>query len=86
MRNNETIIIEFEDGGQDFLTWIIRKDNGEVIDCKPCQAMLWVGGHILNHTRLKVGGTVTYQNVTIGQMEIKYPIKSITNTNHNLDA
>lgn len=35
-------IIEFEDEGQDFLTWYLDKD-GCVLDSKPCQRNIWVG-------------------------------------------
>lgn len=36
--------ITLEDCGQDFLEWYVR-DN-LVIDCQPCQGMIWVGSKV----------------------------------------
>jgi len=47
------ITIFFVDDGQDFLEWDIN-DNGEVVDCRPFQAFVWVGTKVHNKD-LKAG-------------------------------
>jgi hypothetical protein len=42
-----TNLIEFEDSGQDFLTWTLN-GLGLVIDCQPFQASSWVGVFVHN--------------------------------------
>jgi len=71
--------IEFEDHGQDFLTWTINR-LGRVVDCQPFQASVWVGGYVMNHEELAVGGHVVYQHrrVLVDEpITIKYPILQI---------
>jgi hypothetical protein len=54
---NDNKIIEFEDCGQDFLTWEIDGD-GLVVKCEPFQGFVWEGCRVINHTRVKAGGNV----------------------------
>lgn len=75
------MIIEFEDHFQDFLEWKIDK-TGIVIDCQPCQSKFWCGCKVLNKDELKVGGYVKLET-RYDKIQIKYPIKSIKEQNHD---
>lgn len=71
--------IEFEDHGQDFLTWRIDR-LGRVVDCQPFQASVWVGGYVLNHEALALGGQVVYMHRRMdAPIAIKYPILQMEN-------
>lgn len=74
------MIIEFEDHHQDFLEWEID-ENGVVIDSTPFQFKFWGGCQVLNKDELKVGGYVQLKTPR-GQIQIKYPIKSIKEKVH----
>lgn len=47
MCRSRVITIHFVDNGQDFLQWDIAP-GGEVIDCRPFQASVWVGCRIVS--------------------------------------
>jgi hypothetical protein len=49
--------ITFEYHGQDFLEWDLDA-AGKVIECRPFQASLWCGRHVVNHKSLKTGTLV----------------------------
>lgn len=71
--------IEFEDHGQDFLTWIIDTEKQKVIDCWPFQAAIWVGSEV-TQTDFEKGGLVNFtkdfteETITA---DIKYPISRV---------
>lgn len=46
------IEIWFEDGGQDFLFWILDGADGTVVECGPFQEDIWVGCRVLNFAEL----------------------------------
>lgn len=70
--------IEFEDHGQDFLTWEIDQ-SGKIVDSKPFQAGIWCKYHVAYVNELKVGGFVDIykKDDDEGTIMIKYPIASI---------
>lgn len=51
------VTITFEDHGQDFLEWDLDT-AGKVIECRPFQAGIWCGRHVVNHKSLKKGAYV----------------------------
>lgn len=42
LRNRTAYVLEFQDDGQDFLTWYLDK-GGEVLHCEPFQSAIWNG-------------------------------------------
>lgn len=69
--------IEFEDHGQDFLTWTIDTEKQEVIDCQPFQQSVWEGKKTLQRA-FEVGGYVLFIDVDTGEtLAINYPIAAI---------
>jgi hypothetical protein len=52
------IIIFFEDGGQDFLYWLVEVETGKVIDCGPFQCSVWEGTIVKYIDDLEIGGVV----------------------------
>lgn len=52
--------IQFEDHGQDFLTWQLD-NNGVVVDCQPFQASIWCGVKVEVPRSLKVGDIVAFR-------------------------
>ncbi len=70
-----TIIIEFENIGQEFTTWKVNQD-GVVTDCQPLQKKVWLSTKVVNLKKLKSGGLV---NLSLGGkvIELKCPIKNI---------
>jgi hypothetical protein len=67
--------VEFQDQGQDFITWDIEESTGEVFKVHPFQEWLWCGV-IVNLEELVVGETLTYTRDE-ARRSIRYPIKSI---------
>lgn len=77
LTDEELIVIEFEDHGQDFITWVVDR-YGKVVDCQPFQYWIWTKKEVLMET-LQVGQLVDYFDPTTGDWRsIKYPVKSIT--------
>lgn len=52
--------IDFEDHGQDFLSWWIDK-RGEVIHCEPFQSSVWNGTMVMTNS-IKVGKQIVFQD------------------------
>ena len=73
--------LEFEDHGQDFLTWDLDA-KGKVIGCEPFQASVWLGLNVMCFQKLKAGNTVFYEHRdTAGKCygsSINYPLKKVT--------
>ena len=71
----KTILIEFENIGQEFTTWKVN-ESGEVTDCQPAQKRVWLSTKITNINRLKTGSIV---NLLLGGkvIELKCPVKNI---------
>lgn len=68
--------VNFEDHGQDFLSWVIDTQKQEVIECEPFPGF-WVGKKTTQKA-FQVGGEVSYINEDTEQtMKIKYPIESV---------
>jgi hypothetical protein len=78
------IKVTFEDHGQDFLTWIIDTELGEVVNCEPFQASIFVGSKI-DQRVFDVGGFVTFVSPHVEEpLTIRYPIESVELiTNHS---
>jgi hypothetical protein len=70
---NTKYIIEFEDFGQDFLTWFID-ERGYVLDSQPFQRWIWAGRFTIPETA-KVGEKLAIW--TGEESYVNYPIKSI---------
>lgn len=70
---NTKYIIEFQDFGQDFLTWFID-EGGYVLDSQPFQRSIWAGRFTIPQTA-KVGGKLAIW--LDGESYVNYPIKSI---------
>lgn len=51
------MIVYFEDNGQDFLWWKLKKKNGysEVVECGPFQAEIWEGTIVANAQNIVKG-------------------------------
>lgn len=63
-------VIDFEDKGQDFLTWYLAED-GEVLHSRPFQANVWNGSIVLLSS-LEVGQRPLIQsNKKIGELNYK---------------
>ena len=71
------ITVAFEDHGQDFLEWDIC--NNVVIDCRPFQAWMWVGGRIMESMEaLNVGHFLSFQSKNMGAaLRIRYPLEAV---------
>jgi len=67
--------IVFEDHGQDFLEWDIGI-AGNVIDCRPFQAAIWVNKKVLNED-VNPGGFVRFISRHGEELTIKYPVKEV---------
>jgi hypothetical protein len=70
---NTKYIIEFEDFGQDFLTWYIDED-GYILDSKPFQRNIWAGKFTIPMCAEKGKKLAIWIN---GESWVNYPIKSI---------
>jgi len=71
------LIVHFEDGGQDFLTWQLDR-NGKVVDCTPFQASVWCGYYVLNFPNIKAGDTLSILKSPGDKvLNIKYPVLSV---------
>jgi len=64
--------IEFEDHGQDFLTWIIER--GRVVDSLPFQQDIWVGSKVLSSLPLLKGQCITIRTKYGDKTSIRYPL------------
>ncbi|MGY0034421.1 hypothetical protein [Pedobacter sp. NJ-S-72] len=76
------MIIEFEDNGQDFLTWKLDQD-GRVIDCSPFQQSAWVGKYVFQHKYLFKGAVLFFTDTPVTRInqpltQLKHRILSIT--------
>ena len=69
------MLIEFEDQGQDFLTWTLNA-QGVVVDCKPLQGRVWCGLEVINQRALQPGAKVEYFKDGHSGM-IRYPVKAV---------
>lgn len=69
------IVLNFEDHGQDFLTWHVDQ-KGNIIKCEPFQFSIW-SQWTLTTKEFKAGGKVTIQKAD-ETLTIKYPIESFT--------
>lgn len=66
--------IDFEDNGQDFLTWYVQ--NRVIIDCGPYQRRVWCGHRIAKLPA--VGEQVRYLSRQVGKfVDIKYPVVAV---------
>lgn len=65
-------VIHFEDHGQDFLTWTVRR--GEVVSSSPFQSWLWVGLRLVS--RPQVGRCLKAEGKH-GPLCIRYPVTKI---------
>lgn len=74
-------LIEFEDKGQDFLTWEINEDLN-VIDCWPFQSSIWEGCKV--HAIPSPGEFVTIETKgsATGPMTIKYKVEKVSDVEH----
>jgi hypothetical protein len=70
--------IYFEDHGQDFLWWDINQD-GDVVDCGPFQASVWVGCEIFDDSEsgLLEGDRPCFINKKGELMQLNYAIEKI---------
>lgn len=73
-QSNFSGTIEFEDHGQDFLTWKIEK--GEVVDSEPFQAWVWKGTLIHNEI-INPGDILLITSTKIGFTTLKYPVAKV---------
>lgn len=71
-------VLHFTDHGQDFLRWELDA-RGKVIGCKPFQARVWCGKHVMHHEQLWAGDLVRYR--TMGESasadNIRYPLERV---------
>ena len=71
------ITVEFEDHQQGFLRWVII--GGEVVNCQPFQADIWVGCKILFSHDILPGEKIHFRDKDTGYINyIKYPIEKVT--------
>lgn len=78
------IKIHFEDRGQDFLTWLVKVETGEVLYSQPYQSHIWSGKYVSEPGDLKPGDKVHFSDTPIDPTNleqefrtINYPVKSI---------
>lgn len=72
-------IIQFEDHGQDFLTWEVSK-KGKVKSSQPFQTSIWSKYHVTNLADLQPGGLVEICAPGEEPWNIKYPIEHLETT------
>lgn len=68
--------IRFQDHGQDFLEWDLAAD-GQVVDCRPCQAWMWCRARVTNAASLRKGSIVKYSMPGVDASDIRYPLVSV---------
>lgn len=73
-------LVEFEDNGQDFLKWLVAP-SGEVIDCAPMQAAIWVGKMVVGTEGQTPGKEYLVLASPDGDVRLKHAVKSITRAN-----
>jgi hypothetical protein len=73
--------IHFEDCGQDFLWWIID-DEGNVVDCGPFQASVWVGSTVYMD-ELEVGEPPMFNSRFGDDQLLNYSVTKIEDYNGN---
>lgn len=71
LEEETTLVIEFEDHGQDFLKWHLDK-HGEVLHSEPFQSFFW-NGKFVNIGLLQVGKKVHLINE---DRYVNYPLKN----------
>ncbi|MAX81725.1 MAG: hypothetical protein CL843_16305 [Crocinitomicaceae bacterium] len=75
------IRIEFEDQGQDFLTWLVEYEDGDVwskvVECEPFQQSIWEGTMVFDVNNIQVGDRVSIQSKDGDHYTIKYLIENI---------
>ena len=78
-----TMVLHFEDLGQDFLRWELDA-KGRVIGCGPFQAFSWVGCQVLVFEKLKAGDSLFYERRSksggCSGGFIRYPLAKVTFT------
>ena len=81
MADLKTLVIEFEDHGQDFLVWevtILGHGFGQIDRSYPYQGSIWAGQFVLNMDDLKPGGLVEVSPSPNHKVTtINYPILSV---------
>lgn len=68
--------ITFEDNGQDFLWWAVDGE-GNVVDCGPFQASVWVGSVIIDHELLNPGDEVEFISNQGDVLVLKHKVETI---------
>ena len=74
------IEVEFQDQGQDFLTWTLKpiKHDYEVVDCKPFQRRFWVGCIVYGPAHIKPGCHLQFfKPESSTPYNIRYPVIAI---------
>lgn len=77
-RRVQTLRVEFEDRGQDFLGWEIVRDDGQVIDCWPFQYTTWAQCRVTNVQDLAVGVRPSIETSTGERLTLNYAITAIS--------
>lgn len=93
MEESEFYEIEFEDKGQDFLEFIVKRNGqpsngGVIVDCQPFQGRIWIGKTISVSNRncaLGLDGrtVMIHDEVTDSFRPMKYKIKEIRKPNED---
>lgn len=72
------ITIEFEDRGQDFITWEIVAETGQIIDCHPFQYRTWAKCRVLHPETLAEGQYPAIETGEGEQLVMKYRVEKLT--------
>jgi len=76
-QKSAVIRIHFEDNGQDFLWWDVD-EHGNVLDCGPFQASIWVGCIILDPEDLQRGSEVEFVNKSGDMLILKHKVDRVS--------
>lgn len=72
--------VQLEDHGQDFLEWDLD-DRGNIVDCRPFQAWVWIKYQVVNQLRdLRAGDTlwtVPRDRSGVSPFPLNYPVKRV---------
>lgn len=69
--------IEFEDHGQDFITWRVEPTTGFVFDCGPFQADFWCGNRIQGDANELRHADLVFMADREPVSIVKYPVAQI---------
>lgn len=75
---HKVLIIEFEDHGQDFLSWTVDLNTWQVVDSKPLMSKIWNGTQVVFPKHIIPGDYVEFISNHDGEKRTcKYPVEKV---------